>query len=330
MPALIIHGGAGGARTRAAREEIRQSLAGIARAAWSMVLDGAPALDVAVEDARMLEDDPLFNAGLGSKLQSDGAARFSAALMDGEHECFSGVINVEGLLNPIQLCRHLQTARDRVLAGEGALRLARDLGLPEGNVITDAARENWQRALEGETGTIGAVIRDQSGHIAAATSTGGRGGAVGRDDSATVAGNFASPGGGASCTGIGETSWMVPSLRVWWLHWMPAYRCPRRRRHWRPKCAPATGRPASSPWMRRTVGPPCTPPRSCIGQRSISADSTNFTSRNSHEAHLHLRGRAVRRCPRGRTRASAGRLRERVLLRTRGATDARRRGRTAR
>ena len=206
MPALIIHGGAGGARTRAAREEIRQSLAGIARAAWSMVLDGAPALDVAVEAARMLEDDPLFNAGLGSKLQSDGAARLSAALMDGKCECFSGVINVEGLLNPIQLCRHLQTARDRVLAGEGALRLARELGLPEGDVVTDAARENWERALEGETGTIGAVIRDQSGHIAAATSTGGRGmEAVGRvSDSATVAGNFASPGGGASCTGIGE------------------------------------------------------------------------------------------------------------------------------
>ena len=206
MPALIIHGGAGSARTRAARDEIRTSLAGIARAAWSMVLDGAPALDVAVEAAKLLEDDPLFNAGLGSKLQSDGAARLSAALMDGEHECFSGVINVEGLLNPIQLCRHLQTARDRVLAGEGALRLARELGLPEGDVITDAARENWERALEGETGTIGAVIRDQSGHIAAATSTGGRGmEAVGRvSDSATVAGNFASPSGGASCTGIGE------------------------------------------------------------------------------------------------------------------------------
>ena len=206
MPALIIHGGAGSARTRAARDEIRTSLADIARAAWNMVLDGAPALNVAVEAARLLEDDPLFNAGLGSKLQSDGVARLSAALMDGKHECFSGVINVEGLLNPIQLCRHLQTARDRVLAGEGALRLARELGLPEGDVITDAARENWERALEGETGTIGAVIRDQSGHIAAATSTGGRGmEAVGRvSDSATVAGNFASPSGGASCTGIGE------------------------------------------------------------------------------------------------------------------------------
>ena len=84
-----------------------------------MVLDGAPALDVAVEAARLLEVDPLFNAGLGSKLQSDGAARLSAALlMDGKHECFSGVINVQGLLNPIQLCRHLQTARDRVLDGE--------------------------------------------------------------------------------------------------------------------------------------------------------------------------------------------------------------------
>lgn len=206
MPALIIHGGAGRARTRSGRASIRSSLARIAECAWVRVLDGAGAVEVAVEAARQLEDDPLFNAGTGSKLQSDGAARLSAALMDGEHERFSGVINVEGLLNPILLCQHLQTQRDRVLAGKGALEEAQRIGLMEGNVITEKARSNWRNAIDGKTGTIGVVVRDQAGHIAAATSTGGRGmEAVGRvSDSATVAGNFASSSAGASCTGIGE------------------------------------------------------------------------------------------------------------------------------
>jgi L-asparaginase len=206
MPALIIHGGAGRARDRTGRDAIRQSLADIAQQAWTMILNGSHARAVAVEAARLLEDDPLFNAGLGSKLQSDGGARLSAALMDGELERFSGVINVEGLLNPILLCEHLQTARDRVLAGAGALDRARALGLPEGNVKTASAIENWHRAREGETGTIGAVVCDTAGRIAAATSTGGRGmEAVGRvSDSATVAGNFATPRAGVSCTGIGE------------------------------------------------------------------------------------------------------------------------------
>ena len=206
MPALIIHGGAGRARTVAGQEAIKASLAQIADAAWAMVLDGAQAVEVAIASARLLEDDPLFNAGLGSKLQSDGVARLSAALMDGTRERFSGVINVEGLLNPILLCEHLQTQRDRVLAGEGALARARMLGLAEGDVITEAARANWRAALEGETGTIGAVVCDTRGDIAAATSTGGRGmETIGRvSDSATVAGNFASPSAGVSCTGIGE------------------------------------------------------------------------------------------------------------------------------
>ena len=86
MPALIIHGGAGRARTLAGQEAIRASLAHIAATAWAMVLDGTQAVDIAIEAARLLEDDPLFNAGLGSKLQSDGAARLSAALMDGARE----------------------------------------------------------------------------------------------------------------------------------------------------------------------------------------------------------------------------------------------------
>tara|TARA_B100000530_G_scaffold237427_1_gene154319 strand:- start:857 stop:1603 length:747 start_codon:yes stop_codon:yes gene_type:complete len=165
-----------------------------------------PAIDVAVETVRLLEADPLFNAGLGSKLQEDGGARLSAALMDGHRERFSGVVNVQGIMHPIQLCAHLLEDRDRVLCGEGALTRAQELGLKEGDVRTEASIERWKNAVDGSTGTVGAVVLDAQGRIAAATSTGGRGmERVGRvSDSCTVAGNYASTFAGVSCTGIGE------------------------------------------------------------------------------------------------------------------------------
>lgn len=206
MASLIIHGGAGGIRPRAERDHIATNLLAIARDAWSRIEAGASAMDAAVHATVMLEDDPLFNAGRGSKLQQDGAARLSAALMDGTAERFSGVVNVEGVVNPILLAAHLQRDRDRVLSGAGARDRALELGLAMGDVRTDRAIQTWRERVEGSTGTVGAVVVDLDHRIAAATSTGGRGfERVGRvSDSATVAGNFASPEAGVSCTGIGE------------------------------------------------------------------------------------------------------------------------------
>lgn len=206
MPSLIIHGGAGRARDRAARDEIALALERIAQSQWSRLKSDVTALDVAIEAVHQLEANPLFNAGLGSKLQRDGGARLSAALMDGSRERFSGVVNVQGLTHPIDLCRHLLDDRDRVLCGDGALARARELGLPEGDVRTEAALAAWRKAVDGSTGTVGAVALDTDGRIAAATSTGGRGmERVGRvSDTCTVAGNYASAAAGVSCTGIGE------------------------------------------------------------------------------------------------------------------------------
>ncbi|MEC8191415.1 MAG: isoaspartyl peptidase/L-asparaginase [Myxococcota bacterium] len=206
VPTVILHGGAGGIRAPAARRAVATALAGIARGAWERLLDGESAVDVAVAATVELEDNPLFNAGTGSKLQRDGGARLSAALMDGDSECFSGVVNAEGLTNPIVLAAHLQEETDRVLCGGGALERAMELGLRTGDVRTPEAIRAWRNRVEGFTGTVGVVALDEHRRIAAATSTGGRGmERVGRvSDSATVAGNFASAAAGISCTGVGE------------------------------------------------------------------------------------------------------------------------------
>ena len=206
MPALIIHGGAGRARNQEGQTAIADALQYIASNAWSQLESGASAVQVAIDAAVALENNPLFNAGYGSKLQQDGEARLSAALMDGTKRRFSGVVNAQGMLNPILLCAHLQQERDRVLAGPGATAKAKSVGLPLGDARSPEAVATWKAAIEGETGTIGAVVLDQQNRIAAATSTGGRGmeGPGRVSDSCTVAGNYATPHAGVSYTGIGE------------------------------------------------------------------------------------------------------------------------------
>ncbi len=205
-PVLIIHGGAGNDRPIEIRNRIAVQLHSIAEASWTALQAGGSALDVVVDATRRLETDPLFNAGTGSKLQVDGAARLSASLMDGTQERFSAVVNVQNLAHPITLCHHLLGESDRVLAAEGALARARELGLEEADVRTERSIAQWKAKIAGQTGTVGAVALDTEGRIAAATSTGGRGmERVGRvSDSCTVAGNYATQIAAASCTGIGE------------------------------------------------------------------------------------------------------------------------------
>ena len=166
------------------------------------------ALQTSIFAVSMLEDCPLFNAGLGSQIQSDGKIRLSASLMDGKTQKFSGVINVEDVKNAIQVAEKLMFEDDRVLSGSGAHEYARQNGFEYFNPETPQRRKEYEEKLSASIGlgTVGCVALDKDGNIAAATSTGGKGFEIpGRvSDSATVAGNFANGYAGISCTGVGE------------------------------------------------------------------------------------------------------------------------------
>ncbi len=205
-PVILVHGGAGSPGTPEGRAELHEFLVALATRMHAALQAGGRAPDIAVEAVVALEDHPRFNAGLGAKLQVDGRARLSASLMDGSRRRFSGVVNVEHLANPIELARHLQDADSRVLAGPGALRLGRELGLAERDARTPERLAAWRARRRGSHGTVGAVALDLEGRVAAATSTGGRGGEeVGRvSDSCTVSGTFASEAAACSATGVGE------------------------------------------------------------------------------------------------------------------------------
>ncbi len=227
QPKLIIHGGAGSSlKSKGGVEVVRLALYTIVEEVYSLLLSGASAKEAAVRGCQMLEDDPCFNSGTGSVLQSDGQIRMSASLMDGTSQIFSGVINVSRVKNPIDMAQFLQTSPDRVLSDFGAAELARELQIPSYNCLTELRLQEWIQERQGnfnkvmaevvaeqgllETnarrGTIGVVALDTNGRLAAGTSTGGKGfERIGRvSDSAMPAGNYATQDAAVSCTGIGE------------------------------------------------------------------------------------------------------------------------------
>jgi L-asparaginase len=165
------------------------------------------AVETVVYAVSLLEDDELFNAGIGSQIQSDGKIRMSASLMDGVTQKFSGVINIEEVKNPIHVALELMKVDDRVLGGSGAANFARQHGFEKFSTEIPQRRAEYEAKLASKgTGTVGCVALDSNGNLAAATSTGGKGFEIpGRiSDSATVAGNYVNEFCGVSLTGVGE------------------------------------------------------------------------------------------------------------------------------
>jgi isoaspartyl peptidase/L-asparaginase-like protein (Ntn-hydrolase superfamily) len=214
-PVVVVHGGAGhgprGGEEAAAPH--RAALAEAVEAARGALCGGGSALDAAVAAVVLLEDCPLFNAGRGAVPTAAGGFELDAAVMDGPERRAGAVAAVVGVRNPVLLARSvMETTPHVLLAGEGALALARREGLA-------LAGPEWfaQRAPEHEPGdaggpeeshgTVGAVVLDGDGRLAAATSTGGvRGQMPGRvgDTPVPGAGTYADDRVAVSATGQGE------------------------------------------------------------------------------------------------------------------------------
>lgn len=155
---------------------------------------------------RMMENNPLFNAGTGSKIQKDGQIRMSAAIMSSSDNKFSAVVNIKNVKNPIEVANLLKEENYRILGGNEATEYARLHHFKYYNPTTEHRLKEYKNALVGETGTVGIVALDKDGVLCVGTSTGGVGyelpGRIG--DSATVAGTYVSKYCGVSCTGKGE------------------------------------------------------------------------------------------------------------------------------
>ena len=237
---LAIHGGAGpapeGEPDGGASRWPGQAagLAAALRAGLAVLADGGKALDAAVAAVAVLEDDEHYNAGRGSALTAAGTVEMDAAVADGQGRRIGGVACVTGVRHPVLAARAvMDDGRHVLLAGAGAEAFARTAGLafePSEWFVTDRRRQALTRWLAAQAGgaaadvmaaespagreahpgvgTVGAVARDSFGHLAAATSTGGRNGQLtGRigDSPVPGAGTWADDATCAvSATGIGE------------------------------------------------------------------------------------------------------------------------------
>jgi L-asparaginase len=205
---IIIHGGFFSESSTHNETKIakQQALLRIVKEGYSY-LKNHSALETVIYTVSLLEDDALFNAGIGSQIQSDGKIRMSASIMDGTTLKMSGVINIEDVKNPVFVAQKLLDAEDKVLGGSGATAFALKNGFEVFSTEIPQRRDEYETKLAGNgQGTVGCVAFDKEGKLAAATSTGGKGFEIpGRiSDSATVAGNYANEFCGVSLTGVGE------------------------------------------------------------------------------------------------------------------------------
>ena len=225
MFAIAIHAGAGSlSRTgmSAAQEADYRDGLGAALDAGLAVLDArGTSLDAVIAAVRVLEDNPLFNAGRGAVLNRDGVAELDASVMEGRTLAAGAVTGLRHVRNPVELARLVMEKSPHVmLVGAGAEEFARTQGVElvsNEYFRTPARTRQLERHLRGAIsreneleafGTVGAVALDVHGDLAATTSTGGmtgkRWGRVG-DSPIIGAGTYASNAGCAvSATGHGE------------------------------------------------------------------------------------------------------------------------------
>lgn len=217
-PSVIVHGGAGAWHSKyhdAARVGCRAAVL----ASLEVLDGGGTALDAAQAAVRVLEDDPVFNAGVGAVLNRDGLIEMDAAVMDGATLAFGGIAAAPAIRRPIAVARAvLDDGQHVLLSGNSVVAFAREHGFAPcdtDELITERARERFAEAAKlrkveaaADPGTVGAVAVDAEGHVASATSTGGVSykfpGRIG-DTPLCGCGTYADDlGGAASATGHGE------------------------------------------------------------------------------------------------------------------------------
>jgi beta-aspartyl-peptidase (threonine type) len=191
MFGLAIHGGAGTlprAEMGGERElQYRNGLAAALEAGYAVLQGRGTSLDAVTRAVTVLEDNPLFNAGLGSVFTHDGGNELDAAIMDGASLKAGAVCGVTHIRNPIELARTVMEHSEFVmLSGAGAEEFALTRGfalVPRSYFYTPERWRQLERIRSGDAalsaltishvGTVGAVALDDGGRLAAATSTGG-------------------------------------------------------------------------------------------------------------------------------------------------------------
>ncbi|MFW9906265.1 MAG: isoaspartyl peptidase/L-asparaginase [Candidatus Thorarchaeota archaeon] len=217
-PSIVVHGGAWNIP-----DTLRDGhLNGVTKAvetAYQVLINNGSALEAVEKAVVCMEENTIFDAGVGSFLNEEGYVELDALIMDGRTLNAGAIGAVTNCRNPISLARRLLEEKNSpmMLVGRGADIFAEktNLNCDPKELIIPREQERWEKGRTGEdifspntTGTVGAVALDTQGHLASATSTGGAPyKMVGRlgDSSIIGSGGYASEVAAVSSTGHGES-----------------------------------------------------------------------------------------------------------------------------
>lgn len=202
------------------------------KAGQKILAGGGSAIDAVIAAIKIMEDNPIFNAGKGAVFTADGFNELDASIMDGATKRAGAVAMSRAIKNPIEGARFvMDKTKHTLIAGEGADKLARENGLEMVDQKYYFTQHRWEQLEEAKKkdellldsdkprahlglytepylGTVGAAALDSKGNLAAGTSTGGMTnkmtGRIG-DSPIIGAGNYADNDSLAlSCTGTGD------------------------------------------------------------------------------------------------------------------------------
>jgi len=150
-PSLIIHGGAWNIPDEAV-DDCRAGIRRALEAGWKVLSSAGTAMDAIEASIVVLEDDPTFDAGIGSHLNRDGRVQLDAIVMDGATLKAGAVAAIERVRNPIRLARAiLEKSEHMMLVAAGAEKFAEENGVPlcaPEELINERERMAWRRCLE--------------------------------------------------------------------------------------------------------------------------------------------------------------------------------------
>ena len=178
---IVIHGGAGSfsGLDEKAINSYETGINEALSAGFKILKQGGTSLDAVTTAIVILEDLPLFNAGKGSVYTEMETQEMDSSIMDGESGKGGAVAGVSKVKNPVLLARMVMDKTEHVmLIGSGAEKFAEEIGIELVDPSYFYSEKNLKRVRKSKTdeklGTVGAAALDQSGNLAAATSTGGR------------------------------------------------------------------------------------------------------------------------------------------------------------
>lgn len=223
---IVIHGGAGVIKKENMSDEKEaayiKKLNEALETGNKILKNGGTAIETVIATIKIMEDSPLFNAGKGAVFTHEGKNELDVSIMDGKTLNAGAASGVSNVKNPIELAYKIMVNSQHVmLSGDGASQFAKEQGLEivdPSYFYTERRWKSLQNVIEREKkklenekekhGTVGCVVLDKYGNLAAGTSTGGmtnkQYGRIG-DSPVIGAGTYANNETCAvSCTGHGE------------------------------------------------------------------------------------------------------------------------------